>query len=155
MLDSVSTNDGFEIERGEVMNVKRFVLACVAVYVVYQILGFVIHQVFLGETYAALSSVWRPEADMMSKMWIMYLTSAAWTVLFCYIFTRGYENKGAMEGGRYGLLMGLLIGIPFSYESYMIYPITLSLAHKWMITSVVVSVICGIVLALVYKPADA
>ena len=41
-------------ERGEMMNVKRFLLACVAVYVVYQILGFVIHMVYLGETYAAL-----------------------------------------------------------------------------------------------------
>lgn len=54
---------------------------------------FLIHQVFLGETYAALSSVWRPEEDMMSKMWIMWITSAVWAVLFCYIFTRGYDNK--------------------------------------------------------------
>lgn len=30
---------------------------------------------------------------MMSKMWIMWITSAVWAVLFCYIFTRGYDNK--------------------------------------------------------------
>ena len=155
MLDCVSISNGANNERGEVMNVKRFALACVAVYVVYQILGFTIHQVFLGDTYAALSSVWRPEADMMSKMWIMWLTSAVWTVLFCYIFTHGYEGKGAMEGGRYGLLMGLFIGIPYSYESFMIYPITLGLAHKWFLATMVVSLVCGIVLALIYKPAEA
>jgi len=137
------------------MNVKRFVLACAAVYVIYQIFGFVVHQLLLGDIYKVMESVWRPEAQLMSKMWIMYLTSAVWTVLFCYIFTRGYEGKGAMEGARYGLIMGLFIGIPFSYESYMIYPITLSLAHAWMVSAVVLSVICGLVLALIYKPAEA
>ena len=137
------------------MNVKRFVLACAAVYVIYQIFGFVVHQLLLSDIYKVMESVWRPEAQMMSKMWIMYLTSAVWTVLFCYIFTRGYEDKGAMEGARYGLIMGLFIGIPFAYESYMIYPITLSLAHAWMVSAVVLSVICGLVLALIYKPAEA
>jgi hypothetical protein len=137
------------------MNVKRFVLACVAVYVTYQVLGFVIHTVLLGETYGSLASVWRPEAELMSKMWIMYLTSAVWTVLFCYIFTRGYEGKGSVEGIRYGLLIGLMIGIPYAYESYMIYPITLGLAHAWVVATLVVAVACGLVLALVYKPAEA
>jgi hypothetical protein len=137
------------------MNVKRFVLGCVAVYVVYQCLGFLIHQVFLGETYASLASVWRPEAEMMSKIWIMYLTSAVWTVLFCYIFTRGYAGKGAIEGARYGLVMGLFLGLPFSYDSFVIYPITLGLAHSWFVVSIVSSVICGLVFALIYKPAAA
>lgn len=137
------------------MNVKRFVLACVAVYVVYQIIGFAIHQVFLAETYASLASVWRPEAEMMSKMWIQFITSLVWVVLFCYIFTRGYEGKGVMEGVRYGAVIGVLMGFPFSYESYMIYPIPLSLAHAWFAVTVILCVICGIVLALVYKPAEA
>jgi len=137
------------------MNVKRFVLACVGVYLVYQVLSFIINMVILGDTYQALASVWRPEAEMMSKMWIMYLTSAVWTVLFCYIFTRGYENKGVMEGVRYGLLMGLLIGIPFSYESYAVYPITLGLAHAWVLATVFIAVVSGAVLAAIYKPAEA
>lgn len=137
------------------MNVKRFVLACVGVYVVYQVLGFMINSFILGDTYLALASVWRPEAEMMSKMWILFLTSAVWTVLFCYIFTRGYENKGVMEGVRYGLMIGLFIGIPYSYESYAIYPITIGLAHAWVILSVVISIACGAVLAAIYRPAEA
>jgi len=154
MLDSVSTHREREIERGEKTNVKRFVLSCGAVYVVYQVLGFLIHEVFLGETYASLASVWRPEAEMMSKMWIMFLTSTVWTVLFCYIFTRGYEGKGVMEGARYGVIMGLFLGIPYSYESHAIYPIPISLAHAWLISSLVVGVACGLVLALIHKPLE-
>ena len=137
------------------MNVKRFGLACVAVYLVYQVMSFVINMFILGDTYQALASVWRPEAEMMSKMWIMFLTSAVWTVLFCYIFTRGYENKGVMEGVRYGLVIGLFVGIPFSYETYAIYPITIGLAHAWAILTVVIGIVCGAVLAAIYKPAEA
>lgn len=137
------------------MNVKRFMLACVAVYVVYHVMSFAVNAWLLGDTYQALSNVWRPEAEMVAKMWIMFFTSAVWTVLFCYIFTRGYEGKGAMEGLRYGLLIGLLCGIPVAYESYMVYPITLFLAHAWAVTSVVMGMVCGLVLALVYRPAEA
>ena len=137
------------------MNVKRFVLACVVVYVIYQCLGFLIHQVLLAETYGSLASVWRPEAEMMSNMWLMFITSAVWVVLFCYIFTRGYEGKGVMEGVRYGVIMGLFWGIPYSYDSYVIYPIPLSLAHTWFAATVILGVISGIVLALIYKPAEA
>ena len=107
MLESVSTNNGW-IKRRE-MNVKRFVLACLAVYAVYHVLSMAVHMGLLGDVYKSLSHVWRPEAEMNSLMWIMCLTSAVWTVLFCYIFTRGYEGKGVGEGARYGLLIGLLI----------------------------------------------
>ena len=92
------------------MNVKRFVIGCAAVYIVYQILGFLIHQVLLGDIYKVLESVWRPEAQMMSKMWIMWLTSAVWTVLFCYIFTRGYEVANAdvvALMSEYGVILAL------------------------------------------------
>lgn len=137
------------------MNVKRFWLSCGAVYIVAQVLGFLIHNLLLAGTYASLSEVWRPEAEMMSKMGLMFLTSAVWTVLFCYIFTRGYEGKGAMEGIRYGLLVGIFFGIPFSYESWVIYPITLGLAHAWAISTIAVCMVYGLVVALIYRPQPA
>jgi hypothetical protein len=137
------------------MNVKRFWLACLAAYVVLQILGFLIHQLWLGSTYMALSEVWRPQAEMMSKMWVMYITAAVWTICFCYIFVRGYENKGIMEGLRYGVIIGLFYSLVQSYDSYVIYPIPYSLALQWFLSGLVVSIILGVIVALIYKPAEA
>lgn len=136
------------------MNVKRFVFGCVAVYVVMQVLGYVIHEVFLAETYGSLASVWRPQAEMMAKTWMMFVTGAVWTVLFCYIFTRGYENKGIGEGLRYGLLIGLF-WVPFAYESHVIYPVPMSLAHIWAVVTIVSCIIYGVVFAAIYRPAEA
>ena len=54
MLDCVSTSrfEGLDTEGRKAMNVKRFVLACVGVYLVYQVLSFIINMVTLGLAHA-------------------------------------------------------------------------------------------------------
>lgn len=131
---------------------KSFALAFVACFVVSQVLGFLIHGLWLNPTYESLSSVWRPKAEMESMMWMMMLTAAVLVFAFCYIFTKGYEGKGVMEGVRYGLWVALLCAIPQSFDSFVIYPVPLSLAVKWALSGVVYFVILGAVLAAIYKP---
>jgi len=132
---------------------KKLWIAFVAVYVVGQILGYLIHQVWLGATYASLASVWRPEAEMMSRMWIMFVTSAFFSFFFCYVFARGYEGKGLAEGARYGVIIGLFFGISNAYDQYVVYPIPYSLALKWFLSGLAYCVVAGLVAAAAYKPA--
>jgi uncharacterized membrane protein len=134
---------------------KKLLIAFVAVYVVGQILSYLIHGVWLAPTYASLASVWRPEAEMQSKMWIMFVTSAFFSFFFCYVFARGYEGKGLAEGARYGAIIGLFFGISNSYDSYVVYPIPYSLALSWFLSTFVSCVVIGIVAAAIYKPAKA
>ena len=134
---------------------KKLLIAFVAVYVVGQVMGYLIHQVWLMETYASLASVWRPEAEMASKMWIMFVTAATWSFFFCYVFARGYEGKGLAEGARYGAIIGLFFGISNAYDGYVIYPIPYSLALKWFLSGLAYCVVQGIVAAALYKPAKA
>lgn len=136
-------------------NWNKLLIAFVAVFVVGQALNFLVHQVWLGATYASLAQVWRPEAELQSKMWIMFVTGAVWSFFFSYIFTRGYEGKGLAEGARYGAIIGLFFAIPQAYDSYVIYPIPYSLALKWFASGLAVSVVLGLVVAAVYKPARA
>ena len=135
------------------MNVKRWLLASFGVYVAHRILDLIIHGVILAGQYEAAADVWRP--DMESKMYIMYITAAIFSLLFVYIFIKGYEGKGIMEGVRYGLWMGLLISIPMAYGSYATLDIPYSLAFSWWTLGTVKIIICGIVAASVYRPAAA
>jgi hypothetical protein len=130
---------------------KRFWMAFVACYVASQVLGFLIHGFWLSDTYKSLATVWRPEVEMNSMMWIMLLTSAVLVFAFCYIFTRGYESKGLMEGVRYGLWVALLCAIPQSLDSFVIYPIPLSLSVKWAVSGAAYFVILGVIVAAIYK----
>jgi len=138
------------------MNVKRFVWSCIAVYVVGLVLGILINGILLGATWESLvGDVMRSEEDMSSVGWISFLTFAVSAVMFCYIFTRGYEGRGPMEGVRYGLLIGFWFGIVMNYQVYVNFPIPASLAHSLFIAGLFNSCVCGLVLALIYKPAEA
>ena len=132
------------------MNKKRFVLASIAVFVVFEILDWIIHSKILSRTYMNLQHLWRP--DMMDKMWIMYITAFIFSFLFVYIFTKGYEGKGAAEGIRYGLIIGLLMLVVGMFNQYAVYPIPLNLTIQWFIYGLIQFIIVGIVAALIYRP---
>ena len=89
---------------------------------------------------------------MDQKMWIFFVTGAIWTVIFTYIFVRGREGKGIMEGIRYGVLMGVFYNLTVAYDSFVIYPIPYSLALQWALGGIAITTIAGVVAALVYKP---
>ncbi len=134
---------------------KKLLISFVAVFVVGQVCNFLVHAQWLAPTYQSLASVWRPEADMESKMWIMFVTGAVFAFFFCYVFARGYEGKGLVEGARYGAIIGLFFGVPQAYDSYVIYPIPYTLALKWFVSGLAVCIVMGMVAAAVYKPAKA
>ncbi|MDA2928035.1 hypothetical protein MYX78_12545 [Acidobacteria bacterium AH-259-G07] len=123
-------------------------MASIVVYVVYQILGFLIHEVILSGLYESLANLWRSD----EKTWIIWLTGLLWAALFTFIYTKGYEGKGVMEGVRYGLWIGLFISIPMAFNLYAVLPVPASLALQWFIYGTLQIIICGTVLALVYRP---
>lgn len=132
------------------MKSKSFWITCVVLYVVLNGLGYLIHQVWLAETYQGLADVFRPEAEI--KMPVMFITSAIWTIMFVYIFSRGYEGKGIMEGVRFGLVVGIFYSLVSTYDQYAVYPIPYSLTLKWFFSGLVVSIILGVIASLIYKP---
>ena len=133
---------------------KTFWIGFVVVYIVWQVIGFVVHGIMLNDTYMSLWQVFRAEAEMNSMMWMMFLSSALYLFLFCYIFTKGYEGKGVGEGLRYGLLMGLFMAIPMAIDQYVVYPITGNLAVIWFVGGVISFMIAGAIFAAIYKPGE-
>jgi len=132
------------------MNVKKMVLASIAVFIGFQVMDYVIHGVILSPVYKSLAHIWRP--DMMPKMWIMTLSSSIMSVFFVYIFIKGYENRGIMEGARYGIIAGLFMNVIGMFSQYVMYPIPFSLSVKWFIYGMVEFIVCGVIAALIYKP---
>lgn len=133
------------------MNIKRFLLTALVVFIVHEVLGFIIHQVLMTPYYQETYSLWRMPEEI--NMGLILLVAAIWSLLFTYIFTKGYEGKGPMEGIRYGLLVGLLISVPMGFSTYAVQPITLAMAIGWFIYGTVQVVACGLAAALVYERA--
>lgn len=82
-----------------------------------------------------------------------WLSGLIWSFIFVYIFAKGYENKGIMEGVRFGLLIGVFYSLPMSLSTYMSMPITGGTATAWFLYGVIEITILGILAAFLYKPA--
>ena len=134
------------------MNNKTFWIGFVVVYVVMQALGFVIHEVMMGDTYEKLASIFRPEAEMQDMMWMMMVSGAVTMYMFCYIFTRGYEGKGIMEGVRFGTLVAFLMAGALSIDVHVIFPVPSDVATIWLVSGFVSFILAGAIFAAIYKP---
>ena len=139
------------------MNTKRFIICFIVIFVILEITNYLVHGIILGPTYAddAVNFLYRSSEEMMSKMWIMYIMDLIWSFFFVLIFVKGYENKGILEGLRYGLYIGIFYVMVQSYNSYVIYPIPYLLAFLSFVYGIIQVLILGVVASLIYKPKEA
>lgn len=140
------------------MNTKRLFIAMIVVFVALVVLELLLHGVILASIYEQTAELWRPEAEMNKYMWLLYPGYAVLAILFCYIYSKGYEGKdGIGEGLRYGLIIGLLMQVPRAIGTYATMPYPGNLVVYWLIGGLIESLILGLLVGVIYKgkPAGA
>jgi Na+/proline symporter len=135
------------------MNTKRFIIAFVVVFVVLEVTNYII---YMGILHSAFSSdiyrnIFRPEEEMNGMMWISLLMDLVWSYFFAFFFVKGYENKGWMEGLRFGAYMGIFYMLVLSVQFYVMLPIEFGLVLQMFIYSFIQVLILGVVTSLIYK----
>lgn len=139
------------------MNWKKFWIAFLLVFVAYLATNILIHTVILGDTYLKpeVQNSMRSDAEMGRYFWVRIVTIVVFSFFFTYIFAKGYEGKGLMEGVRYGVFIAIFFFFVTSFEVLIIFPIPYFIVWYWIIAGFVQSVFMGIIAALVYKPKPA
>ena len=132
---------------------KKLLIGFIGVFVALEVLDAVIHGGILMSTYMSMQNVWRP--DMMAKMWVLHVVKLITAFFFTLIFSKGYENKGIMEGVRYGFYMGCIVAAGFGLGTYASFPIKYTLALAWFFLTLAEYIIAGIVVALIYARKEA
>lgn len=130
------------------MKDKKLWTGFIVVYVVFAVADYIVNEVLMASTYETVSHLFRPEADI--KLWVIFVSYLFFAFFFTFIFSKGYEGKGIMEGVRYGLYVGLMMFLPFSYISYAVMPIPYSAAFWGFIYGTVETILCGVAVALVF-----
>ena len=133
------------------MNCKRFLIASLVIFVVITGLDYLITNYLMMASYEAFKHVWRP--DMARKMWMWYPIGLLTSLLFTYIFIKGREDKGLLEGVRYGIIIWLFVSVPVSVSFYVLIPIPYTMAVKWMAIGLLEMLVSGVLVAAIYKPA--
>ena len=135
------------------MNIQRFAAAVVAVYLVLWALAIGLFDYALAAQLVGLKAVFRPEVEM--NQLVIWTAGGHFlqVLVFCYIFLKGYEQKGVMEGVRYGLLIGLLFATTdLTWRAGL--PIDTGTTIAWALADLIMWTVGGAVLAAIYRPAD-
>jgi NADH:ubiquinone oxidoreductase subunit 6 (subunit J) len=127
---------------------KRVLVGAVVCFILFQLMSLVVDQWYLASEYEAAKSVWRPDMDRL--MWVYFVLSAVGSFFFAFIFSKGYEGKGSIEGVRYGFYIGVWMSMGMAYGTYAMIAIPYSLAVKWFLTGILQYMIAGWVLAIVF-----
>jgi hypothetical protein len=134
------------------MNLKRLLLALLAVFVFVWVTDFLIHGVWLKNDYAANMSLWRPEAEMQSHMGWLMLGQFLCSLAFVLLYAKGFAEKNCL---KFAVLFGLFMGIFFEANTlvtYAVQPLPGSLAVKWFLANIAQTVLMGVIVFCTYKP---
>lgn len=134
------------------MNTGRYVIGSIVVFIVWYALEYLFHGVILADQYKAIEHIFRPEDQMGSYMLALILGELIFAFGFCFIFLKGYEGKGCMEGVRYGLYVGIAFGISFSMVGYAVHPLSGWIMLGYFFGYPIMMMIVGAVFASIYKP---
>src|ERR1043165_7076939 len=93
------------------MNPKSLLITIPVAFVTVWVTDFLIHAVWLGSTYKATASLWRPEAEMMTMMpWMLlaqFLVAAACNTIFAACVA---EKRCLSCSVKYAACMGIFSG---------------------------------------------
>lgn len=131
------------------MNAKRIGITAVAVWIFFNLYGWLVYEYVLAETMLPVQNLFRPEATMEGFLIWLLIGTALEAAVFVYIFAKGYENKGLAEGLRFGALFGIFwLGVNAIF--YAIQPFPADIILKTGTSDFVNFLLAGAVAALVY-----
>jgi hypothetical protein len=111
---------------------------------------FLIHGLWLKQTYIETAALWRSPDEMQSYFPIMLLGQFLIAKFLVMIFVVGYKGGGWKEGARFGLFVGPLF-VGTLLIQYTVYPLTTGILISWIVGTMIQSIGGGVVASLVYK----
>lgn len=137
------------------MNVNRYLMGSIAVFIYLFVIEFVFHGVLLAEWYQESRHLLRPEEAASTYFVWMILGFLILAFGFCYIFIIGYKGNGILEGLRYGLYVGIAFSISSNLINYAVFPYPGKWVLAWSIGYPIIFILAGILVEAVYRQRTA
>lgn len=137
------------------MNVGRYVIGSIIIFLFFYIMEWIFHGLILAGWYSQATGLLRPDMESGGLYWWMLLGLLILAFGFCFIFIKGYENKGIAEGFRFGLYVGVAFFVANSLIEFGVYPVTVKLLIAWIIGYPIIMILGGMIFAAIYKPRRA
>lgn len=131
---------------------RRFIIVWVLIFFFWMVGSFVVHGLLLGTDYAALSAMFRAEADSQQHFQYMLLAHVIMAGAFVWIYQRGAEVKPWLpQGFRFGVAVALLTVVPTYLIYYAVQPMPGALVVRQIIFDGILVIVLGIAVAFAYR----
>lgn len=132
---------------------KKFFINWLVVFIAWFLGSFLVHGVLLHDDYAALSNLFRPEAEAQKYLPLMLLAHVFLSGALTWIYSRGAEGKPwVAQGVRFGIAVAFLTTIPTYMIYYVVQPMPAGTVIKQIVFDGALMVVLGIVVAFMYRP---
>ncbi len=131
---------------------KNFLGTWVVVFVLWMAGSFLVHDTLLHNDYAAISNLFRSEADAQQHFPFMVVAHVLLAGAFTWIYLRGHEAKPWLaQGLRFGFAVALLTVIPTYIIYYVVQPMPGITVVKQIIFDSIVLLVLGAVAAFMNR----
>lgn len=135
---------------------KKFIIAWVAVFVVWMIGSSVVHGALLGRAYGELPNLFRTETETQGFMYLMLIAHVIMAGAFVWIYQRGAEAKPwLMQGVRFGVAIALLAPIPTYMIYYVVQPLPAQLVVGQIVGDSLLVIVLGVLVAFLGRDSSA
>lgn len=135
---------------------KKFFIAWIVLFVVWMAGSFLVHGFWLGDAYASMTALYRPEAEQQQTFPFMLLAHVMLAGGFIWIYRRGREDKPWLaQGVRFGVIIALFAAIPTYLIYYAVQPLGADLVIRQIVGDTLLLLVLGVLVAFLYKDASA
>jgi hypothetical protein len=136
---------------GSKVDVKKWIYASIVVFALFCIVEAILTRLVLAPGYPDMYPASSDVQDVGMLRLYTYVGRAIFSVLFVYLFIRGYEGKqGIGEGARFGLWVGLLMYVPTIFYSLVVTKFGVGLLLTRAAGSLIETVLLGVAANWVY-----
>lgn len=133
------------------MNVGRLAASAVVAWIAYLGCSALVNDVLLADLYARHAGLFRPPGETHTAIGLGAALGGFF--VFAYGYAKGYEGgPGALEGLRYGVVVGLLLACFSVVWAAVTLPVSGALAAAWIVDTLVEMAAYGTLVGLVYRP---
>lgn len=132
------------------VNIKRLLLAAIAVFVFIFLYEFLIHGMLLMPIYQSTPQVWRDFAVMEANMPLSMGVQLASVFWLAFAFSQLYPEGGIKKGLLFGLFFGVFAGI-LNASWYLVLPVSETLGWSWFVFSFLEVLAAGAILGAIYR----
>ncbi|MGH9867454.1 MAG: hypothetical protein ACREAA_04715 [Candidatus Polarisedimenticolia bacterium] len=133
------------------MSWKRISMSAFLVLVTKAVVGAIFFGLVFTDVHEGAGTAFRAEGT--ENHGIAMVGYVAWSLAFSFVFARGFENRGWLEGVRFGLIVWLLYFVPMTLGIYGYFVV----GPEWMLSALISglaeALACGSVAALVFRNA--